>query len=259
MAKESKVVAEFLNFISERERGSKAICEYYAGLSNRKLNSLISDPYWNRYPLWTSGWPAQKLDRRSFGPSIGSSVHDLCEFVPKLRRLFVKRSEGILLCHTMDAISGKDRLRAANRAIKSKDGRARLRAANILPVNALKRYLTESTTPSIRTLIVRRIGLENCHHLLGDDYSSYYGSLALKSSDTIDKDYALTTLSSIMSNPTASWCEKRSMVYFMSKLSDDDLLFFLDKCDSEPRLGVYIRKRLSYSSLNSEGGTSYEQ
>lgn len=259
MAKESKAVAEFLDFISSHvsKGGSypdRAICEYYAGLSARKLNSLISDPYWNRYPMYTC-WPRDS-GRRAYGRYLGGSTIELCEYVPRLRETFVKKAGGILLCFSMDYLSGKDRLRASRRAIKSKDGRAKLRAAHILPTSFLKKHIAETKGPA-KHVMVTRLGLDNCCELLVNDGNSYYRSKAIGASTLPIRESIMSNVESLVKakDSVDSWRYGNDMKILLSKLEDEDLLYFLDTCRSVPILDKYIRKRLSYSSINSKGGT----
>ena len=132
MKKETKAVKSFLNELESslperigryqrKKYNLDKIISYMLKLSKKEIKDLLSDTYWNRYPSYVS-YPITE-SRRAYGGFIATVVNHGCEYVPELKELFMKHSDGLFLVATIDYISGKDRQKVCSRAINSKDAR----------------------------------------------------------------------------------------------------------------------------------------
>ena len=261
MSSDSKSVINFLAFlrnlgrkttinggsVSEQKHVEKT-CNYLSSLSDRELSKLVSDKYWNKYPFYTC-WP-KRTDLRSYGSTIGSVVHEMCQYDSRVKDILVRKSDGIFLSYTIDYTFGKDRLKASSRALKSKDNRARLRSARVLPIRKIKGLITDSNS-SIRNLALKRIGIDNCAESLLDDKSTWIRTKAIMASDTLTDEYIKEEIARLeTSSDPDGWEASIEMLALVKKLSDEELLYFLDLGDRWGRISEHIKKRLEYSSVD---------
>ena len=251
--KEGLPVCRFLNAVeaAKDDRTSRTIAglNYVLGLSEKELKKLVSAPYWNRYPFYTC-WP-NRTGRRSHGNTIGIVVSEICKYNNKLKNLLITKSEGIFLSHTIDSTYGKDRLKVSSRALKSKDTRVRLRAVRVLPVNKIKKCISDPNS-SIRSTVIKRIGIDNCADNLIDDSSSWIRMKAIRSAESLTQDDVKSRIENIDTNTDKNWYGSWELLALFSRLTDDELLYYLDFGEKWGKLEEYIKKRLTYSDINSD-------
>jgi hypothetical protein len=211
------------------------------------LKSLISDRYWHRYPFYLC-YPG-KSGNRSYGQIIGTIIHELCEYDSRVRKILVENSDGIFLSYTIDFTTGKDRIKASCKALKSNDTRARLRSAKVLPVSKVRRLITDPNS-SVRNVAIKRIGIDNCAESLVDDKSSWIRARAIMATDSLSDKDIRDRISSLKDVKDAgNWYRSWEMLALIQKLSDEELLYFLDLGDRWSRISEHIKKRLDYANI----------
>jgi len=260
MTKESKVVRSFLNVLKssnktiDRNTGMNTaqkridrVCNYLSELTDKELKRLVSDKHWNKYPFYLC-YPAS-ASSRSYGQILGTVVHELCQYNSRARKVLIESAEGIFLSYTIDYTYGKDRLKASRKALKSKDSRARLRAAKVLPVSRLKNLVSDSNA-SVRNVVIKRIGIDNCAESLVDDKCSWIRTRAISAADSLSDEDVRGRIDKLKDvKDTASWYRAWEMLALIQKLSDEELLYFLDLGDRWSRISEHIKKRLEYANI----------
>tara|TARA_Y100000034_G_scaffold136504_1_gene213417 strand:- start:886 stop:1686 length:801 start_codon:yes stop_codon:yes gene_type:complete len=241
MPAESTYVKEFLDRVgSARDRDTsrgywakyddEKIIAYVKNLSKYKFRKLISDNFWNYYPTYSYD---RVTSRRSHGNAIHQLVKYLCDYCPDLRSELLNRSEGLLLAFVLDCNSGKLRIKAAKRAVSSKDVRVRRRAAGILPTRYLKIMLSDRNG-SVRSKAVNRIGIDNCADALLEDSQHWLRRHALAASD-ITTECAKGKIDSIVTDAQKygynKWHVEGELAILLKKISYDDLLYYLNVAD----------------------------
>jgi hypothetical protein len=222
----------------------EVITAHVSNLTDKEFKSLVSDAEWIRYPSYTY---ADSKDHRGYGSAISALVRHLCLYNEAAKDILVKHSKGLFLCWVIDSTSGKDRLKACSRAMKSKDTRARLRAAKLIPISKAKTLLKDSNS-SVRNAVVRRIGIDNCASELVDDKSYWLRVMSIDSVD-MNSDDAVSRIESILNkswNSYSSW----EVLALLRKVSDDALLYMLELSEKDNRYADYIRNRINYSKVN---------
>jgi len=274
MKKETKAVRSFLDKIESSSTDNPGhyrrksydldkVLSYMLSLSKKEAKCLLSDTFWNRYPSYVS-YPI--IDsRRAHGGFIATLVRSGCEYVPELKELFLKHSDGLFLVSTIDCISGRDRQKVCLRAVNSKDVRVRLRAAKHLDVRKAKRLMNDRAS-SVRNSVIKRIGIDNCATDLIEDSDGWIRRQAISAAD----------LSSAESNELISHYldkeTKGSNNYYIrwilhslvKKLSNEDLLYRLNLGQHEAThsfgadrmIEEYIKNRLLYANILTEGDSS---
>jgi hypothetical protein len=249
--KESVSVCRFINAMvvtsDDQTKQRIAGLNYVLGLSERELKKLVSDSYWNRYPFYTC-WPS-RTGRRSHGSTIGVIVSEICQYNNKLKNLLITKSEGIFLSSTIDSTYGKDRLKVASRGLRSKDTRVRLRAVGVLPVSKVMGCISDSNS-SVRNTAIKRIGIDNCADSLVDDRSSWIRMKAIRSAESLTQEDVKVRIENINSNIDNTWHGSWELLALFSKLTDDELLYYLDFGRRWGKLEEYIKKRLTYSNTD---------
>lgn len=232
MPKETKYVREFLNTVDaavkKRDNPSwyhidydyETVISYLSGLSDYRLRKLFSDNYWNYYPMYSN---SRAVTRRSHGSGLCRIMSFICDYTPDLKERVTKCCEGIFAAYALDYLSGKERLKFAKRAAKSKDVRVRKRAAKILPIREAKGMLKDSNE-GVRSILIKRIGIDNC---ASDVYSwnDWYASDAIESMD-LSEEEALDRISNL--DVTQVWYRHRILKALISKLSPETLLYHLE-------------------------------
>jgi hypothetical protein len=270
MKKEAKAVKSFLDILDStlpakvgRYRQNKydfdKIIDYMLKLSKKEAKALLSDSYWNRYPSYVS-YPITR-SRRAHGGVISTLVINGCEYVPELKELFMKHSDGLFLVATLDCLSGKDRQRVCLRAINSKDVRVRLRVAKNIDVRKAKRLMKDRSA-SVRNSIIKRIGIDNCATDLIDDADGWIRRQAISASDlsSSESNELISHYLNEEINGNNNHYTRWILCSLVKKLSDEDLLYRLDlgqnkksNFNSNKLIEEYIRNRLFYANILTKG------
>ena len=265
MSKESKTVKAFLDVIEKasdpsdaylkRDEKSQAAIHYITKLSDKEIKRLVSDSFWNKYPGWTYRSSSHRK-RRDHGHIITMVVSHMCDYCPAIKDVFINNADGLFMRETIQFTTGRDRLRACSKACKSKDPRVRLRAAKHLPLNKAKKLLKDSRS-SVRSAVIKRIGVDNCASSLIDDNNFWIRYKGLEAAE-LSKDEAKSRLEHCIEqldgDGDGDYYSSWILLALMKKLSDEELLYYLDMEDiAGARLGDYIKNRLLYAGINIEG------
>lgn len=141
---------------------SDKLFEHMKSLSTTEFRALISDRHWNSYPIYTCGYtqfPAINL--KNYYCIISRAVTKLIYTSAKHKKDLIALSAGAFRIATINSALGKDKLKAARIALKSRDSRARKLAVNILPVKDLFQILNTEKDKSILNRLSIRIGYIN--------------------------------------------------------------------------------------------------
>ncbi len=141
---------------------SDKLFEHMKSLSTTEFRVLISDRHWNSYPIYTCGYtqfPAINL--KNYYCIISRAVTKLIYTSAKHKKDLIALSAGAFRIATINSALGKDKLKAARIALKSRDSRARKLAVNILPVKDLFQILNTEKDKSILNRLSIRIGYIN--------------------------------------------------------------------------------------------------
>jgi hypothetical protein len=181
---------------------------------------------------------------------LGSIVNEVCQYNKRVKDALVNKSDGIFLSYTIDYTSGKDRLKASSRALKSKDGRSKLRAARVLPIRKIKGLVSDSNS-SVRNVVLKRIGIDNCAESLLDDKSAWIRTRAIRASDNLSEEYLKEHINRLRKSKNPNdWYVTWELLALIQKLSDEELLYFLDLGGRFSRISEHIKKRLEYANID---------
>jgi len=266
VSKESKAVKAFIDVIENAADPSgvfgvgtgksQAAIHYIIKLSDKDIKKLVSDSFWNKYPAWVYGKSQSGNARREHGHIVTMVISHICDYCPDIKNILINNADGLFMRETIEFTSGRDRLKACSKACKSKDARVRLRAAKHLPLNKAKKLLKDSRS-SVRSAVIKRIGIDNCASNLINDNDFWIRYKGLEAAE-LSKDEAKSQLEHYIEqldgdgdfNYYSSWI----LLALMKKLSDEELLYYLDVEDiAGARLGDYIKNRLLYAGINIEG------
>jgi len=232
------------------------IAEHIIRLSSRKRKALVSDKYWIRYPMYVS-W-RNKNHPKPYGHLLSSVVSNLCSYSKVARGSLVRYSEGVLQAYTVESTKGSDRLKVCDRGIFSKDSRVRGRAAKYISVKKAKSILRD-VDYSVKYTLIERIGPDNCSDLLLDDECQWIRSEALSCSGSSKEESASTLMDKVETidkMESGDYYKDLELVALLKRVSDDDLLYFLNLSCSATNsgwsAGEYVKKRLEYMSYEAQ-------
>jgi hypothetical protein len=143
-----------------------AVANHLASMSNQDLKTLISDKYWNSYPLYVhyrgANTPANPKNYYSF---ISAAVKHLIFVSQKHRKFFTDHASGAFRVATINATLGRDKLKAAKKGLTSGDARVRKLAVSLLPVSDLKEIMKTEKRADVLNSISKRVGYLNMLHV----------------------------------------------------------------------------------------------
>jgi hypothetical protein len=236
----TKEVEEFLEFLYSNKleninvwMNNKGIVRnYFSGLDKRVVKIIFSDKYWIRYPSYKYYIKDKRfeIEDRPFGFTLGAIIQDAAMSMPKLFDVLIGCSSGVILCFVLDAAKGRGKVRAARRARKSEDERARLRAVDILPISGLKPMYDDKSI-NVRRKIASRIGIHNCAKEFVDDDNIWFRASAVISLDPEDIDYGSVVddfLKHIEEDNILRFCDKHILKHVLAKIGKEELLYYLD-------------------------------
>lgn len=136
------------------------IYDYWDSISLAEKKRIVSCKSWNNYPTekWTIRGPLVK----PYGRILREMVRFYSLSSSKDKDIFIKHAEGIFALFMFEYATSKDKLRMANRLVKSKDKRLKTRAISALPASKLWWALSDSDY-SVVAKAVSKIGFENCY------------------------------------------------------------------------------------------------
>ena len=227
-----------------RSYDSDSLISAFSKLDSAALKRLVSSPVWNKYPSYTY---SKRNTKYAHGHGISKAVNVICKTVPNMKDILISHSEGLMLCLVMDNTYGSDRLKAARRASKSSDTRARLRAAKILPVSYAKRMLNDGSA-SVRNNVIKRIGIDNCATDLLDDSSYWIRYRALMHCPaTVEESQerfveCLEEISSMQKSGKKwiPWILKIALRELAGRIPNEDILYYLDASDIDDEVREII-------------------
>jgi hypothetical protein len=103
---------------------------------------------------------------------------------------------------------------------------------------------------SVRNTAIKRIGIDNCADSLVDDRSSWIRMKAIRSAESLTQEDVKVRIENINSNIDNTWHGSWELLALFSKLTDDELLYYLDFGRRWGKLEEYIKKRLTYSNTD---------
>tara|TARA_B100000131_G_C18116377_1_gene611432 strand:+ start:161 stop:958 length:798 start_codon:yes stop_codon:yes gene_type:complete len=205
-----------------RRYDTESIFELFMSYGEAKISRIVSDPYWNRYPSYTSGYTGIR--------SYGSTIHNVITLIsvrsPEVMSIISSKSVGYILCCSLDVTNGKSRINAAKRAKKSKDTRARLRAAKILPVRLIRSMHSDKSS-SVRNAVIKRIGLDNCYDLFLNDKDRWISGTAKRCLSIDELPNYREVLSDLLSKDR-TYSEDVLVARILGIIPKDELVYFLD-------------------------------
>jgi len=173
---QKKEVSNFLKYLEKNEewiesRGYKyprlnesEIVNYFFSLEKRNFIALISSPYWNNYPSWSTSYTSPKRH----GGMVAKLIRETINSSNTIRRLFAKRSSGLWQRYALEFLEGSERVTCAKRGIKSKDKRVRLKSVEIVPSNFLIKNiksLLSDRHKAVSWKLIKRLGPDNYAHI----------------------------------------------------------------------------------------------
>ena len=250
MSLKKDLVPEFLTSLDSAKKENRR-AYYFDGWNSDKcidvllkyseadIKSIVSSSYWNRYPTWSSS------TSKIYGPAIMQILREASKSYPKLLSYIVSHGSGIWLCYAIDYSSGKDRLKAARRGMKSADPRVRLRSARVIPTSTLKKHLDDKNY-SVRRIVTSRLGIENCYKHLMDSKDSWTRLQAVRAAPLEEFDY-VGVMSKAIESGYISWRDKSMIASIVSRMDKEELLYALDIVGKNDELEEIVDKRLSSS------------
>lgn len=225
----------FYYWSRERRQVEKVMLSYFVDISREEAIDIFSDPYWIRYPTRKTEFNYRDIpdefdpvDLKFYGPALKILSYKMAECLPKLFDLFCEYSEGLFLCYAMDYSAGKRRIEAAQRAKESRDNRARLRAAKILPLKDLYVFYKDSNT-TIRKAVIKRIGIDNCFELFLHDKDIWIKRVSDLCAAPNVEEYK-EFLEEAIDNPQfrANYLNRVLLRELLTNMEKEELLYYLE-------------------------------
>lgn len=277
----NKVTNDFLTLASKNKKFYKEFLWYYdsfnaeeetfsfvINLSKADFKKLVSDKYWETYPLFKVK-NSNEDDERSYASILEAIFYNLIILSSEHRKEIILHSEGIIRLISLNFTEGSDILQCAKFGLKSSDVRVRKASASIVPVKVLQNHLKnfEEKNKSVITLITKRIGILNISDSIKkmrseeDSYASLSYAKALYSfkspkeiSEKIESLEEDVTFESAFFKERIISGLKRTLIY---KLESKDCPFYISSFSKNtpkyiPINNMFQCKILKQLSLKSE-------
>lgn len=205
------------------------LASHLQSLSLPEFRKLVSDPHWNSYPTytWQNGTAKNSSNPKEYYNLISRAVKMMVVVSPKYREELIKHSEGIFRMATINSSLGKDKLKAARIAIKSRDTRVRKLAVKILPVKDLTPMLETEKDSSVLSKLAARIGPLNMIEAGRRSKYRWSRSEAFYN-DSLDMDEIRSFLEKKSSGKTIPVYEHNILTKVVYHLAASELPFALD-------------------------------
>ena len=205
------------------------LASHLQSLSLPEFRKLVSDPHWNSYPTytWQNGTAKNSSNPKEYYTLISRAVKMMVVVSPKYREELIKHSEGIFRMATINSSLGKDKLKAARIAIKSRDTRVRKLAVKILPVKDLTPMLETEKDSSVLNKLAGRIGSLNMIEAGRRSKYRWSRSEAFYN-DSLDMDEIRSFLEKKSSGKTIPVYEHNILTKVVYHLAASELPFALD-------------------------------
>jgi hypothetical protein len=249
-----KITVEFLNKVISNSKtqtylhsyNMREIVGFVESLSDSKRKELLSDASWNKYPKYVSYRNFAQENPRCHAKSIdrmSQFVYSNRQKYPNTYKSILNHSAGIFLDYAMGNFGGSDRQKLARRGMTSSDARVRKGAARILPIHHLKKMINDSDYGVKRT-VARRISPASRPDLFINCNNFHPRMEALLSSD-IERNTIIQRLNELSTDK--NWYATKEMSILLDKLSDDDILFFMNLSQGKNRSDIadYLAERLT--------------
>lgn len=237
-----KAPANIRKYGGKPDKKYLSVVNHLVSLPIKDFRALISDPFWNSYPLYSWGiWPQPKdpnyVNKKGFYGLILLAVKNLVYIKEEHRKLLVSASTGVFHIATIDECLASDKLKAAKRGLSSSDSRIRKRAASLCSIKDISARLPAEKDPTVREKIIKRIGYLNCiDEAIKPENRRWYRYQPLRNSPFSKEDAENYEVGKSASQEAEAMLVK--IVYHTSK---EDSLFFidiLDKVNSSVAFGV---------------------
>jgi len=249
----TKETSRFLKIIQSSISPSKSrwqvefsedkITSHLDRLSVRQLGKLFSDPYWVNYPTWRyAGSSGITRSTEPTGRWYGTVISKVCKTISLADgipfQVLQKKSVGVWALFCIEYTSGRDRISILKRAYKNKDPRVRLRAAKYLPVSYLPK-MSKDTKASVRNMVIRRLGMDNCAEMFLHDKNRWIHRSALEAApiESIDYNgiierYRVSAEVLKRSGDRYAYADfEHSVTAILRKIPKEQLPYFLDLAD----------------------------
>jgi len=249
-----KITVEFLNKVISNSKiqaylhayNIREIVGFVESLSDSKRKELLSDASWNKYPKYVYYKKFAQENPRCHGKSIDKMsqfVYSNRQKYPNTYKSVLNHSAGIILDYAMDNFGGSDRQRLARRGMISTDVRVRKSAARLLPIHLLERMINDSDY-GVKRIVTNRISPASRPDLFINCNNFHPRMEALLSSD-IEKNTIIQRLNELSTDK--NWFATKEMTILLDKLSDDDILFFMNLSQGKNRSDIadYLAERLT--------------
>lgn len=162
-----KAPVDIRKYSNKPDKKYLSVVNHLVSLPLSDFKALISDPFWNSYPLNSWGaWPQPTdpnyVNKKGFYGLISLAVKNLVYIKEDYRKILVSSSTGVFHIATIDKCLAADKLKAAKRGLSSPDSRIRKRAAALSSVKDIAARLPLEKDPTVREKIIKRIGYLNC-------------------------------------------------------------------------------------------------
>lgn len=249
-----KITVEFLDKVISNSQiqtyqnvyNMREITVFTEALSDSKRKELFSDASWNKYPKYVYFRKFSNTNPKCHGRAVDRMtqfVYSNRQKYPKTYKSILNHSTGIFLDYAMDNFGGSDRQRLARRGMTSADTRVRKSAARILPIHQIEKMI-DDTDYGVKKIVTTRISPASRPDLFIDCKSFHSRLEAILSSD-IEKDAIIKRLNDLSLDK--NWYATKEMTVLLDKLSDDDILFFMNLSDGKNRgtIADYLAERLT--------------
>lgn len=246
-----KAPVDIRKYSNQPDKKYLSVVNHLVSLPLSDFKALISDPFWNSYPLCSWGsWPQPTdpnyVNKKGFYGLISLAVKNLVYIKEDYRKILVSSSTGVFHIATIDKCLAADKLKAAKRGLSSPDSRIRKRAAALCSVKDIAARLPLEKDPTVREKIIKRIGYLNCiEEAVKPINAGYYRRAPLKNSD-----FSKAELDNYDSSRDKGSLEEyallEKMIYHLPK---EDMLFHIDLIKAatkiSPVLGQLLEKKLA--------------
>ena len=213
--------------------------------NKNEIKKIVSDKYWINYPTWSSS------TNKKLGPALRVIVDTCSKSYPKLFDFISKNGKGLWRVYCMDYSYGKQQVALCSKYLNSKDQRVRLRVARNIPCSRLKKLINDKNA-SVRNMAMKRLGMSNCYsEIIKSDHKGYHHDWikrdAIRHAELSEFEYKeelMSALSEIDDSEYIAWGAIQKAEFILSKMSKEDVVYYMDHISSNNTLASSIMNRL---------------
>ena len=246
-------ITPYRHYGDEKSLKYVSLVNYFTSMTDSDLKSLISDRYWNSYPLYLYYRGSENPPNpRNYYSFISAAVKHLIFVNKKYRKIFIDHSDGAFRVATINATLGRDKLKSAKKGLVSGDARVRKLAVSLVPVSDLKEIMKTEKRADVLNSISKRVGYLNMLHVEINSRYRWNRSRALANSE-FNPDFTREVIATKRTGAN-SFYDRDVFNNLVYNVDSDSAAFYLDifrelsKTDSSLR-AAFLEKLTGKSNV----------